>query len=103
MCWNFVQLYNYKQIRLKEPLLLFFVGPKRPTGNCYVISFITQKTGLPVHTVRAANFDPQNSFFTNQAKFFLLLLLYDNWLKSVKQHLIFVPLNSLLELTPYTA
>ena len=38
--------YNYQQIRLKEPLLLFFVGPKRPSGNCYVICFLTEKPKL---------------------------------------------------------
>ena len=28
-------LYNYKQIRSKVPILLYFVRPKRPSGNCY--------------------------------------------------------------------
>ena len=32
----------FKQICSKKPLLLSFVGPKRPSGNC----FLTEKTGL---------------------------------------------------------
>jgi hypothetical protein len=38
--------YIYKQIRSKEPQLLLLVGPKCPSGNCCVICFLTEKTGL---------------------------------------------------------
>ena len=39
-------LYINKQIRSKVPILLFFVQPKRPSGNCYVSCFLTDKTVL---------------------------------------------------------
>ena len=39
-------LNNYKQIRSKVPMLLYFVGPKRTSGNCYVSCFLTDKTAL---------------------------------------------------------
>ena len=39
-------LYNHKQIHSKVPMLLYFVGPKRPSGNCYISSFLTDKTAL---------------------------------------------------------
>ena len=38
--------YVHKQIRSKVPILLYFVGPKRPSGNCYVSCFLTDKTAL---------------------------------------------------------
>ena len=48
---NLVQscfLLNYisKQIRLKMLISLYFVRPKRPSGNCYVSCFLTDKTAL---------------------------------------------------------
>ena len=39
-------LYIPKQICSKVPVLLYFVGPKRPSGNCYVSCFLTDKTAL---------------------------------------------------------
>ena len=39
-------LYIHKQIRLKVPILLYFVGPKRPSGNCYISCFLADKTAL---------------------------------------------------------
>ena len=29
------------------PLLLYFIGPKHPSGNCYIICFLTEKTSSP--------------------------------------------------------
>ena len=37
---------NHKQIRSKEPIILYFVRPKRASGNCYVSYFLTEKTAL---------------------------------------------------------
>ena len=42
--WYF--LYIHKQIRLKVPILLYFDRPKRPSGNCYISCFLTDKTAL---------------------------------------------------------
>ena len=39
-------LYNDKHIHSKAPILLYFVGPKRRSGNCYVSCFLTDKTAL---------------------------------------------------------
>ena len=39
-------LYVHKQIRSKVPILLYFDGPKRPSGNCYVSCIPTDKTAL---------------------------------------------------------
>ena len=39
--------YIHKQICLKVPILLYFVRPKRPSGNCSFICFFTEKTLLP--------------------------------------------------------
>ena len=39
-------LYIHKQIRSKVPILLYFVGPKHHSGNCYVSCFLTDKTAL---------------------------------------------------------
>ena len=39
-------LYIQKQISLKMPILLYFVGPKRPPGNCYINCFLTEKSPL---------------------------------------------------------
>ena len=41
-------LYNHKKICSKVPILLFFVRPKRPSGNCYVNCFLTEKTALNI-------------------------------------------------------
>ena len=38
--------YVHKQICSKVPILLYFVGPKRPSGNCYISCFLTDKTAL---------------------------------------------------------
>ena len=40
-------LFNHKQICSKVPILLYFVRPKHPSGNCYVSCFLTEKTPLP--------------------------------------------------------
>ena len=39
-------LYVHKQIRSKVPILLYFVGPKHPSGNCCVSCFLTDETAL---------------------------------------------------------
>ena len=39
-------LYVHKQICSKVPILLYFVGPKHPSGNWYVSCFLTDKTAL---------------------------------------------------------
>ena len=31
------------------PILLYFVGPKRPPGNCYINCFLTEKSPLNLH------------------------------------------------------
>ena len=42
--------YIHKQIRSKVPILLYYFGPKRPSGNYYVGCFLTDKTALiPFH------------------------------------------------------
>ena len=35
-----------KQICAKVPMLLYLVGPKHPSGNCYVSFFLTDRTAL---------------------------------------------------------
>ena len=35
-----------KQIRAKVPMLLYIVGPKHPSGNYYIICFLTDRTAL---------------------------------------------------------
>ena len=39
-------LYLHKQICSKVPIVLYFVRPKCPSGNCYVSCFLTEKTPL---------------------------------------------------------
>ena len=39
-------LYNDKQICSKVPISEYFVGPKSPSGNCYISCFFTEKTPL---------------------------------------------------------
>ena len=39
-------LYIHKQICSKVPISFYFVGPKCPSGNCYVSCFLTDKTAL---------------------------------------------------------
>ena len=39
-------LHIHKQIRSKVPTFLYFYGPKRPSVNCYVSCFLTDKTAL---------------------------------------------------------
>ena len=41
-------LYVHKQIRSKVPILLYYVGPKHPPGNCYVNYFLTDNTALSI-------------------------------------------------------
>ena len=45
---NFLSIH--KQIHSKVPTLLYFVRSKRPSGNCYVSFFLTDKTFL--HSVK---------------------------------------------------
>ena len=40
----------HKKIRSKVPILLYSVGPKHSSGNCYVSFFLTDKTFL--HSVK---------------------------------------------------
>ena len=46
--WYF--LYIHRQIRLK-PILLYFVGPKRPSGNCSISCFLIDNTALHIRDV----------------------------------------------------
>ena len=39
-------LYNHKQFCSKVPIILYFVRPKHPSGNCYSSCFLTEKTAL---------------------------------------------------------
>ena len=49
-------LYVHKQIRSKVPILLYFVGPKRPSSNYYVSCFLIDKTALRwIEILRHAN------------------------------------------------
>ena len=35
--------YNHRKICSKVPILLYFVRPKRPSDNCYISCFLTEK------------------------------------------------------------
>ena len=44
-------------------MLLYFVGPKHPSGNCYVSCFLTDKTALSVSTF--LGFMPPPTFYVS--------------------------------------
>ena len=49
-------LFNHKQVRSKVPILLYFVRPKRSSGNCYESCFITEKTPLTICNLTSKTF-----------------------------------------------
>jgi hypothetical protein len=52
-----------KQIRSKEPIILYFVTPKRPSCNCYVNCFLTEKTPLFTNVLNRMNFGSNVQFW----------------------------------------
>ena len=46
-------IYIHKQVCSKVPIILFFVRPKRTSGNCYVSFFLTEKTPLNLPKYRS--------------------------------------------------
>ena len=48
-------LYIHKQISSKAPILVYFVGPKRPSGNYYISYCLTDKTALPLNVKDVLN------------------------------------------------
>ena len=44
--WMPLHPWFYKQIHSKVPILLYFVGAKHPSGNCYINCFLTDRTAL---------------------------------------------------------
>ena len=80
-------LYIHKQIHSKVPTLLNFVGPKRPSGNCYVSCFLTDKTvsiwlrkwKCYLNASKNKNFSQMNSSNSqNESCMYLVCILYTN-------------------------
>ena len=81
-------LFNHKQIRSKVPILLYFVRPKRPSGNCYISCFLTEKTPLLhslSHFIRGRSFSkPSLKIRTASAIFWIYLgIVRDYDLKNI--------------------
>ena len=63
---SFLQCIIFERICYSEWPLSHFVKPKRPPGNCYVRSFITDKTalkGLEIWDLLLAKDQIQNMYF----------------------------------------